>query len=152
MNISVNWKGPIKLSDGKQAGLIYSIDLDRIPDSAGVYVFCRKHSKNYEALYVGKANNLRSRVKGQLNHLKLMKHMRDAQTGERCLFLGAAIMKQGQNSDKVIRIIERTLIRHFISYGHNLVNQQGITIREHEIEHDGNRPKKIIPMSMFLEK
>jgi len=151
MKISVKWKR-LKLRKGAREGLIYVIDLDKIPDSAGVYVLGRKHGQRCEALYVGKALELKGRVKGQLNNLKLMRHVQKADKGERFLLFGEVITKPGQNSKDVIRIVEKTLIRHFMSEGHDLVNKQGTSIREHEIDCDGNQPKKFIPRSMFLEK
>ena len=55
----------------------YAPDLDLIPKSAGIYVFYRKHGSSFEVFYVGKALNLRSRLKGQINNLKLMNSIKE---------------------------------------------------------------------------
>lgn len=152
MKALVEWGRPLVLRDGSLQNLMYVVDLDRIPDSAGVYVFGRRWGKDIEALYVGKANNIRSRVKGQFNNLRLMQHLKKAKIGKRVLLFAKAITKPGQNVDKVVSLLERTLIRHFLAEGHDLVNKLGVRIRRHEINSEGYQPKKFIPQLMFLEK
>jgi hypothetical protein len=49
-------------------------------------------------------------------------------------------------------LCERTLIRYFLSEGHDLVNKQGVRIRRHEINSGGHQPKRFIPRLMFLER
>ena len=115
-------------------------------------MFGRRWGKNIEALYVGKAKNIRGRVKVQFNNLRLMQHLKRAKTGKRVLLFGKAITKPGQKIDKVVSLLERALIRYFLSEGHDLVNRQGVRIRRHEVNSDGYQPKKFIPRLMFLEK
>jgi len=152
MKISVEWGRPLALRGLSRQNLMYVVDFDKVPDSAGVYVFGRRWGKNIEALYVGKATNIRGRVKGQFNNLRLMQHLKKAKTGKRVLLFGKAITKPGQKIDKVISLLERALIRHFLSEGHDLVNRQGVRISRHEVQSDGHQPKKFIPRLMFLEK
>lgn len=152
MKISVQWEKPLALRDGSRQGLIYVVDFDKVPDSAGVYVFGRRWGKNIEALYVGKAANIRGRVKVQFNNLRLMQHLKQARAGKRVLLFGEVITKPGQKIDKVVSLLERALMRHFLSEGHDLVNRQGARIRRHEVNSDGYQPKKFIPRLMFLEK
>ena len=152
MKISVEWGRPLALRGVSRQNLMYVVDFDKVPDSTGVYVFGRRWGKNIEALYVGKATNIRGRVKGQFNNLRLMQHLKQAKAGKRVLLFGKAITKPGQKIDKVISLLERALIRHFLSEGHDLVNRQGARIRRHEVNSDGYQPKKFIPRRMFLEK
>jgi len=152
MKISVEWGRPLTLRDASIQGLMYVVDFEKVTDIAGVYVFGRRLGKNIEALYVGKATNIRSRVKGQFNNLRLMQHLKKSKTGKRVLLYGEVITKPGQKIEKVISLLERVLIRHFLSEGHDLVNKQGVRIRRHEVESDGHQPKKFIPRLMFLEK
>jgi len=51
-----------------------------------------------------------------------------------------------------LKLIERGLIRYFLSEGHDLVNKQGTRIRRHEIVSFGKHPKKFIPNLMYVEK
>lgn len=66
MKISLEWGRPLKLRDGTRDNLIYTVSLDKLPKGPGICVFGRRWGKNAEALYVGKANKIRGRVKGQL--------------------------------------------------------------------------------------
>ena len=152
MKISVEWGRPLGLRDGSRQNLMYVIDLEKVPDCAGVYVFGRRWGRNIEALYVGKATNIRGRVNSQFNNLRLMQHLKQAKTGKRVLLFGKVITKPGQKMDKVISLLERALIRHFLSEAHDLVNRQGVRIRRHEVNSDGYQPKRFIPRLMFLEK
>ena len=71
MKIHLEWGKPHVLRDAAAKNMIYDLELGRLPVAAGVYVLGRRWGKQFEALYVGKANNLRGRVKGQLNNLRL---------------------------------------------------------------------------------
>lgn len=84
MDLHLEWQRPIVLRDGTRQDLIYVTDFDRLPDTPGVYVFGRRFGKQIEALYVGKANRLRGRVKGQFNNLRLMQHLGTRARGGAC--------------------------------------------------------------------
>ena len=152
MKLSVDWGKPVQLRSGRRQGLIYTADLEQIPTCSGMYVFARRWGKGFEALYVGKSKNIRSRTKTHFNNLKLMRHIEDAKNGRRVVFYGAAITKPGQKIDRVLPILERAFIRHFLSEGHDLVNQQGVRIWRHEIESLGSVPRAFAPGLMYLEK
>jgi hypothetical protein len=126
--------------------------LDKIEREPGIYVFARRWGSSFEALYVGKSQSLRARIRGHLNNLRLMKHLETAKTGRRFVILGHPITKPGQRLPKVLSVLERALIRHFLSEGHDLVNQQGVRIRRHEIESSGRVPKAFMPSLMYLER
>ncbi|MCX6903293.1 MAG: hypothetical protein NTW03_07415 [Verrucomicrobia bacterium] len=63
MNLALNWHKPLTLKADKDGNGIYTIALDDVPTEPGIYVFLRTHGSTSEALYVGKADNLRSRIK-----------------------------------------------------------------------------------------
>jgi hypothetical protein len=132
--------------------MIYGLDIARITAGAGVYVFGRRWSAQFEALYVGKAENIRGRVKGHLNNLRLMQHLRNAKTGKRIVLAGRLITKPGQKLSKSLVLAERALIRYFLSEGHDLVNRQGTRLRQHQVESSGQHPKRFFPKVMHLEK
>lgn len=152
MKLSVEWGRPLVVRKGGHRKLDYRVDLDRIPGTAGIYVLGRKWGKDFEALYVGRASNIRRRIKGQLNNLRLMQHLDQAKTGKRVIVIGEAVMRGRQRTEKVLGILERAFIRHFLSEGHDLVNKQGVRIRRHEVTSTGYQPKKFIPSLMYLEK
>ncbi len=153
MNLSIDWYRPILLYRNKREKFGYTMDLDKIPEEcAGIYIFARKHGTSYEALYVGKSVDVYGRVKGHFNNLNIMRHLENAKNGQRVLIVGEAITKRGQNLEKALRTIERGMIRHFLSEGHDLANKQGTKLKRHEITSSGPVPKAFVPSLMFLEK
>lgn len=152
MKLKIIWGKPVSLERASNKGLIYSINVEKIPDVAGINIFARHWGKSYEALYVGKSTNLRGRVHGHLNNLKLMKYLENAKTGKRVVIIGQTSTLPGQKLKNVLHTLERAFIRHFLAEGHDLVNQQGIRIRRHEIFSEGKIRKSFIPSLMYLEK
>ena len=146
MNLQVDWGKPIPMRQSQT--LMYELDLDKLPDEAGVYVFGRSWGGKFEALYVGKALRIRRRVKGQTNNLRLMTHVRNARTGNRVVIPGIIKTRPGQQIGKVMTLSERALIRHFLSEGHDLVNVSGATLRRHELV-STHRPMRFVPPVMY---
>ena len=152
MKLNIDWNKPIPLEKVTNGDFIYSLKLEKIPEDAGIYIFARQWGKSYEALYVGKSENLRRRVHGHLNNLKLMKYLEKARTGKRVIITGNAMPLSGQKIKNVLSALERAFIRHFLSKGHDLINNQGVRIRRHEIFSEGKIPKSFIPSLMYLER
>ncbi len=151
MKIKVDWQKPVALQYSKRDTIEFENDIKTLPDEPGVYVFGRKWGTNFEALYVGKATSVRARIKTQQNSLKLMKHIHDAKTGKRVLLIG--LYKGSEpKTQKCIALIEKTLIRHFLSGGHDLANKAGTLIKKHEVISSGIFHKTDIPSRMSLEK
>jgi len=152
MKLRVEWMRPIPLRDATRQNLIYWADLAKLPKVAGVYVLGRRWGRSFEALYIGKANRIRGRVKGQFNNLRLMQHLRNAKAGRRVVLVGRFKPRPRQRLEKSLPLLERALIRYFLSEGHDVVNRQGTRIRRHEVVSIGNHPKRFIPGLMYLEK
>ncbi len=152
MKLRLEWARPLHLKDGSRQNLIYNVDQSKLPTAHGVYIMGRRFGKDFEALYVGKANNIRGRVRGQLKNLPLMLHLKKAKSGRRIVLTGRFIPRPGQRPAKCLPLLERALIRYFLSEGHDLVNKQGTRIRRHEIASDGKHPKRFFPKLMFLDK
>lgn len=152
MKLSVEWMRPIVLKDGTRQNLIYTVDPNRLPDFAGIYVLGRRWASQFEALYVGKANGIRGRLKSQMNNLRLMQHLKNAKAGKRVALCGKVLTRPGQRLDKCMVLIERALIRYFLSEGHDLVNKLGTRLRRHEVASSGKHPKRFIPRLMYVEK
>ena len=90
------------LRDATRENMIYGVDLEKLPSAPGGYVFGRRFSAAFEALYVGKADhNIRARVKRQLNNLRLMQHLKKAKGGKRMLLAGRFAGRPGQQSANV---------------------------------------------------
>lgn len=114
----------------------YAPDIEKIPRTAGIYVFYRMHGESVQVFYVGKALNLRSRLKGQLNNLKLMNSIKSAANGARMLAYGEVKLKPGQKASSAILAAEKLLIRHFVDEGHELFNIQGVKLRVQTLTND----------------
>jgi len=151
MKLQVEWGDPVALRPVPRQSPMYDVDLTKLPSAAGVYIFGRKWGTGFEALYVGKALNIRSRIKGQLNNLRLMQHVHDAKTGTRVILAGTLLTKPGQQIDRCLPIVERAFIRHFLSDGDDLVNIQGTHLRQHEVE-SVRRPWRFVPSTTFVER
>jgi hypothetical protein len=149
MKLRLEWTRQISLRSAAQQNLIYSVDQDKLPSIAGVYVFGRRYSDGFEALYVGKANDIRGRLRDQFKNLPLMMHIKNAKSGKRVLLTAYFKAKPGQKLAKCLTLIERALIRYFLSEGHDLVNKQGTRIRRHEI---ASSQIRLIPRVMFLDR
>lgn len=149
MKLRLEWLRPLTLADASKQNLIYWFDFAKLPERAGVYVFGRRYGNQFEALYVGKAGELRWRTKGQLNNLRLMQHLKNAKNGKRVPLAGQFISKGGQQEKKCLDILERALIRYFLSEGHDLVNKQGTRLRRHEIT---TARSKNVPRLMFVDR
>ncbi|MBF6560255.1 MAG: hypothetical protein IVW56_08200 [Candidatus Binataceae bacterium] len=152
MKLHVEWTRQFSLKHATDKNLIYALDLEKLPDAAGVYIFGRNYGGGLEALYIGKANNIRARLKSQLKNLPLMMHVKNAKNGKRVVMAGCYKPQPGQKLAKCLALIERGFIRYFLSEGHDLVNKQGSRLRRHEIVSIGKNPKKFIPTSIFLDR
>ena len=155
MELNVEWGGPILLRTGTcDDNCIYTVDLKKLPAAPGIYILARRWGGgSYGALYIGVSRNLRNRIRSQLlGNVRLMEHLRTAKGGKRVVIAGRFIAKPGQRVEKCLRMIERALIRHFLSEAHDLVNKSGTKLRRHEVKSSGKQPKRLVPTTMFIEK
>jgi hypothetical protein len=152
MKLHLEWSRPLPLRDATAENLVFKADLLKIPDVPGIHVFGRRWGGQFEALYVGKAANLRGRVKSHFNNLRLMQHVKNARNGRRVVLVGKFVSRPGQQVEKCLRILERGFIRHFLSEGHDLVNKQGTAIRRHEFVSTGRHSRRVFPNSLYVEK
>jgi hypothetical protein len=151
MKLQLEWARPIPLRDaGREENLLYTFDYSKLPEVTGVYVLGRRFGRTFEALYVGKAGALRGRVRGQLKNLPLMLHLKKAKTGKRIVLAARFISRPGQQEKKCLTLLERALIRYFLSEGHDLVNKQGVRLRRHEIT--SKNPRRLVPRLMFVDR
>jgi hypothetical protein len=152
MKLAVDWQRPIPLQSGVREGLIYTVDLDKIEPVPGIYIFARRWGRSFEALYVGQSQRLRYRIRGHLNNLRLMNHIKAAKTGRRFVIIGESVTRRGPRLPKVLKLLERAYLQHYLAEGHDLVNKQGTKIRRHEIISSGRIPKAFVPSQIYLER
>lgn len=137
MKLHVEWDTELKLTHRYQGAPSYWCDLDDIPDRPGIYIFARRFGDGLEALYIGKANALRGRIKNQFNNLKLMHHVETAKSGQRVLLIGEFVPKKGQQLVRCLSIFEKAIIRHYLYERHDIVNIKGTKISRHELSNGG---------------
>ena len=130
---------------------MYGTDIELVPEAPGVYIFFRQFGNSPEALYVGKAMNLRSRIKQQLNAHRLMKGIEAAAMGARYIAIGELRRKPGQQIEPCLRVVEHGLIRHYLALGAGLLNIQGSQIRKHSLTSERTTARKLIPKVIFFE-
>ena len=152
MELQLDWMQPVALQNGAERNLTYTCDLSDLPEKSGIYIFGRRFGSSFEALYVGKAQSIRSRIKTQLNNNRLMNHVRTARNGERLLLLGQFIAGPGQRTATCLPIIEHALIRHFLERGDDLVNVHGTRLRTHEIRSSGSGGRHGIPVKIVVDR
>jgi len=152
MELKLKWHKPKRLTDASKDNGIYGINLGDIPERTGIYIFYREYGAVREALYVGKASNLKSRIKQQLNNVKLMKGIENASKGYRRIVYAEFIAKRGQQEDKCIALIERALIRYYLALEDNILNKQGTRIRSDIIVSHRSSVKRFIPEKIHHHK
>ena len=149
MDIKLQWQNPISLRDWADVSLIYNCDLRQIAERPGIYVFAREHGKSVSPLYIGRANNLRTRIKQQLDFTRLMKGVSSSLTGRRILLTAVLEPKRGQRIPNLLKIVESAYIENALSEGHELLNMQGTKIPSHTITSGGTKKShKPFPRNM----
>jgi len=152
LNISATWHQPIALVLAR-SGLIYDCpEIEKVPQTPGVYVFGRRHGDSIEPLYVGRATNLQKRLWQHLEgNVKLMMGLKEAQTGERFFMSCEVNPKPGARIGKVLQILEAALITYLVSEGHELLQVMGVKPPYHSITFDQNEwSKQITPKFMRI--
>jgi hypothetical protein len=114
-------------------------DYDQLPEGPGIYVFAREGRSRNEALYVGKAEILKRRIRRQLNNLTLMNHVAESGRGRKFIVCGQFTRTNELHLAKRLDIAERAFIRHFLEEDHDLVNEMARKLVSHTIELSGRR-------------
>ena len=81
-----------------------------------------------------------------------MQGVKNADTGRRNLVFGEFIAKSGQQEEKSLLALERTLIRYYLSLGHRLLNIKGTRIVKSVVSSERPALKHFIPRAIYYEK
>ncbi len=154
VNINARWSKPIELLDGSAQNAIYRIsDIDRLPETPGVYLFARRHGANVVPLYIGETANLKKRLEQHLNDIKVMKGIENAPGGKRLYLYAQVKTKRGQKIERVLDILQRALVEHALSVGHELLNIQLTRTKLNTINFEGNRTsQKLFTRKMLSQE
>jgi predicted GIY-YIG superfamily endonuclease len=142
MDIEIVWRKPVRLIEApRESGqdfILKGTDEKRVPGAAGVYIFARAFGKKYEPIYIGQADNLSARIQQHLKtNVTLMRALREAKKGSKVVLLAEVQTKQGQQIQRVLDIIEPTLIADAVATGYTLVNRQLTKSKYHFIVSNG---------------
>jgi len=145
LNIEATWSKPIQLRKARSGAGYVCPDLKTFPEKAGVYVFGRQHGETVQPLYIGRASNLRGRMKQQFDSMKLMTRLKEAApAGGRFLIYCIPTPGRGHKPERVIKVMEDALIAHALAAGHELLQKQGTLRPNHKIQFSGNRTSEAI--------
>lgn len=137
MKIELNWFEPIELgSSSTLRENIKNFDLKEIPDVSGIYIFYREYGETQTALYVGKSENIRSRMKSHFNSLKLIEGLEDTPQGKKKLIF--AEVQTRAELGRALNQAEKGLIQHYIENGHPLLNQKLMADHFDEVTANGH--------------
>jgi hypothetical protein len=117
-------------------------------------MFARIFDQETKLIYIGKALNLKGRVKHQLKSRDLRGKMKDKPGVSRVLFVGELQKwKDKKKVEKALRIVESALIVHALAHDHDLVNKQWTRIPTHKLTFKGNlAARKLTGKSMSVRK
>lgn len=80
-----------------------------------------------------------------------MSHLGQAKSGVRGVIFAEWRARPGQRSEKCLALIERSLIRHFVLKGDELVNKNGVSLRQHTIT-SSSRIRGFMPLRLYADK
>jgi hypothetical protein len=152
MQIEAEWSKPIPLTKDSSGALIYQLDFSKLPEEPGVYVFGRKHGKGSAPIYIGETLSIRRRIKDHLKSLPLMKAIENAPNGGRFLIFCTVSAGTKEKAKKHVKIIEKTLILHAQTEGHEIFNKKGTKLPTDTIAFSGNRTSETIAPRVMLIK
>jgi hypothetical protein len=146
MKIKLNWLDKILYTTW-----LNNYDDFSIPEEPGIYIFIRSHGKKTNAIYIGKGNNLKQRLRTQKNNHKLINGITNAPNGTRHLLIATLALRQGQQLDATLKLAEKMLIEHYAANGDSIINVQGNRDTFDELESERHEMKKFIP-TLVLRK
>ena len=123
MNVELDWYEPIELgSSSTLKENVKNFDLSLLPEISGVYIFYREYGNYQEALYVGKSENIRTRMKAHFNSIKLIDGLVDTPKGQKKLIF--AEVKTRSDLAKALAQAEKGLINQLDDEKHPLLNRK----------------------------
>jgi hypothetical protein len=154
LKIEATWFDRVELNlTGKRPPKYGCNEIDVVPKLPGAYAFFRIHGRINTCLYVGRSDNLRRRLKQHLNKsAELMDALYHAGTGMR-VFVGCTVnLKKDSNKlDRVLKVLETSLINYAISEGQQLLNKRGTKRPSHEIRFSRSRfAERIVERQMIV--
>lgn len=153
MKIEAKWSKPINLELDSTETLIYTLAVNSLPDLPGVYVLGRMYDGLVMPIYIGETLSIQKRIQSHLKSVPLMKALERAKTGTRVLVYCVVKAGNAEKAKKHVEVIEKALILHAQSEGHELFNKKGAKLPTDEILFTGNRASEsIAPRRMLVKR
>ncbi|WP_289340351.1 GIY-YIG nuclease family protein [Acinetobacter baumannii] len=151
MKIKLDWQEPLQLGDfNDETNYHDHLDLNDVPGEAGIYIFYRQFGDTQQALYVGQAMNIRSRLKQQFKYLDLMKHIKNSKKGGKFVVF-ATLKTRSQDINHALNQAERGLIMQFMDEDkHDLFNKKGLYENYDTIESSGENIQPLISKELWV--
>ena len=123
MKVELDWYEPIELgSSSTLKEKVKNFDVSLLPEISGVYIFYREYGNYQEALYVGKSENIRARMKAHFNSIKLIDGLVETPKGQKKLIF--AEVKTRSDLAKALAQAEKGLINQLDDEQHPLLNRK----------------------------
>jgi excinuclease UvrABC nuclease subunit len=125
---------------------------DEIEAGSGVYVFARVFNGIATPIYIGEATNIRSRIHQHTErNVRLMNGIKTSGKGKKVDLYCTVRTNSTQRRDAMLAILQRGLIEHALSAGHDLLNVQLTKLSAHTVQFTGNRlSEQLAPRKMFI--
>lgn len=145
MKIGIDWQEPVQVTSHKHL-LFNKYDIPAaIEEKPGVYFFSRVHGNTVEPFYIGRAINIRARLKVHFGSAKITEVLREVEEiktvkkGKRFFSYGYLMPSKGKRDvDAVLALTERYLIRQALADGFTLLNNHGTKFKTHDISFTGS--------------
>ncbi|WP_227567553.1 GIY-YIG nuclease family protein [Acinetobacter bereziniae] len=123
MKVELDWYEPMELGSSRTLKEnVKNFDFSLLPEIAGVYIFYREYGNYQEALYVGKSENIRTRMKAHFNSMKLIDGLIDTPKGQKKLIF--AEVKSRSDLARALAQAEKGLINQLDDEKHPLLNRK----------------------------
>ncbi|MEO9279593.1 GIY-YIG nuclease family protein [Acinetobacter sp. WA-87] len=123
MKIELDWYEPIELgSSSTLKDNVKNFDFSLLPEISGVYIFYREYGNYQEALYVGKSENIRTRMKAHFDSMKLIDRLVETPKGQKKLIF--AEVKSRSDLARALAQAEKGLINQLDDEKHPLLNRK----------------------------
>ncbi len=150
MEIDATWAAPIDLKSTEDG---YELDLDSIEVHPAVYMIGRRFGETCVPLYIGRTAKLQRRMRQHFDSRSFMRALREFPNGTRFLAWSTFPLKQGQRLQRVMAVVERGLILHALSEGHQLINIKGTKTPVDTVHFSGNlAARSISGLTVFVRK
>jgi hypothetical protein len=150
MKIEIVWHEPVLLAKNKTVRSFQELR-DSIPDGPGVYFFSRKYGDRFTPFYIGRTENLHTRLRAHLKSAKIQfmlhgdkKYNSLALAGNKFFHFGLIKSNSSVKTKKCLLIVEKYLIEKAIFDEIPLLNKSGTRIRAHEVNFSGSTPGRAV--------